>query len=81
MRRCFYAWRNTLLFESVNTVLVMNLREIGAREASPGASVIDSQSARAGQMGGADLRHRNPMLMMLRETPIGRGSGVVPPAE
>jgi transposase len=32
VRRYFYAWRNTGLFETINTVLVMSLREIeGAR--------------------------------------------------
>jgi transposase len=37
VRRYFYAWRNTGLFETINTVLVMNLREIEGREASPSA--------------------------------------------
>jgi transposase len=35
VRRYFYAWRNTGLFETINTVLVMNLREIEGREAHP----------------------------------------------
>ena len=46
VRRYFYAWRNARLFESINTVLVMNLREIEGREASPSAGVIDSQSVK-----------------------------------
>jgi transposase len=29
VRRYFYAWRNTGLFESINAVLVMNLRHQG----------------------------------------------------
>ncbi len=35
VQRYFYAWRNTGLLDAMNTVLVMNLREIEGREASP----------------------------------------------
>ncbi len=45
VRRYFYAWRDAGLFEAINTVLVMNLREIeGRREASPSAGVIERSS-------------------------------------
>lgn len=37
------AWRDTGLFESIATVLVMNVRQIEGREATPSAGVIDSQ--------------------------------------
>jgi transposase len=46
VQRYFYAWRNTGLMEAMNTVLVMNLRQIEGREASPSAGVIDSQSVK-----------------------------------
>ena len=52
VRRYFYAWRDAGLFDAINLALVMSLREIEGREASPSAAVIDSQSVRTTQSDG-----------------------------
>jgi transposase len=51
VRLYFYAWRDVGLFDAINTVLVMNLREIEGRQASPTAVVLDSQSVKTTESG------------------------------
>src|SRR5207244_913499 len=49
----FYDWRDDGLFEKINFALLLQAREMAGREASPSAGVIDSQSAKTTESGGA----------------------------
>lgn len=51
VQRYFDAWRSASPLDAMNTVLVLNLREIEGREASPSAGVIDSQSVKITESG------------------------------
>jgi len=51
--RWFATWRDTGLFETINYALVMADRERAGREASPTAAMIDSQSVKTTEAGGA----------------------------
>jgi transposase len=48
----FYAWRDVGVLRAINNTLVMAAREQEGREASPSASVIDSQSVKTTESGG-----------------------------
>ncbi|SEE75381.1 Transposase [Rhizobiales bacterium GAS191] len=48
----FYAWSHEGLLAHINHMLVMALREMVGREASPTAGVIDSQSVKTAECGG-----------------------------
>jgi transposase len=49
----FYAWRDSGLWEQIVSVLVMTVRETEGKEAAPTVVIVDSQSVKTTEAGGA----------------------------
>ena len=52
VQRYFYAWRDSGLWSTINHHLLMAARELGGRDVSPTAGVIDTQSVKTTESGG-----------------------------
>ena len=52
VQRYFYTWRDGSVWQTINHVLLMEVREAAGRKASPTAGVIDSQSVKPTASGG-----------------------------
>src|ERR1700751_3663144 len=52
VQRYFYTWRDGSVWQPINHVLLMEVREAAGRKASPTAGVIDSQSVKTSESGG-----------------------------
>src|SRR4051794_8855073 len=73
--RWFAAWRDRGLFETINHALVTADRERVGREASPSAAIIDSQSVKTTESGGAPGRCARKKGEGRQRPPGGHGRG------